>query len=124
MIIFKTNLNNKRPGFLWGGFNLSGGMLVNKSIHKKFGYFSEDYKIASDYDFFQRLKKNRFEMNSKVLVIKKRICEIGLGGISSEKYGQAILEKIDIDKKFKTNKLLIIYIKNFIIYLINLVKKL
>lgn len=123
IIIFKTNLNNNRPSFSWGNFNLSGGMLINKRIHKKFGYFSENYKIASDFDFYLRLKKKDFEINRKVLAIKKKICKIGIGGISSMKYGQSILEKVDIEKKFKTNKSIIIYLTNLIIYLIILVKK-
>ena len=99
-------------------------MLINKNIHKKFSNFSEDYKISSDYDFYLRLKKKNFKSQSKTFVIKKQICKIGREGISSRKYFESILEKIDIEKKFKVSKVLFLYIKNFIIYIIMLIKML
>ena len=122
IIIFRAHDKNN-IGFFWGGFNLSGGIIINKIIHKKFGFFSEDYNISSDLDFFYRLKKNNSEKKKKVLIIKKQIIKIGKNGLSSVKYAEAILEKIDIERKYKKNNLLIIFIKNFIIYLIILVKK-
>lgn len=121
IIIFRSVVKNS-IGFFWGGFNLSGGIIINKIIHEKFGFFSEHYNICSDLDFFYRLDKNNFEKKNKVHIIKKRICKIGKKGISS-KYVEAILEKIDIEIKFKKNNLLISYMKNFIIYLFILVKK-
>ena len=123
IIIFETHVKNI-IGFFWGGFNLSGGIIINKIIHKKFGFFSEDYNISSDLDFYHRLKKNSFETKYNVHIIKKKICKIGKKGVSSTKYVESILEKIDIERKFKKNNLLIAYIKNFIIYIIILVKKL
>ncbi|MDD2565499.1 MAG: glycosyltransferase family 2 protein [Candidatus Gracilibacteria bacterium] len=62
-VIPNYNLIN-RIAFSIFGFNslvCHPGALVKKELFNKFGYFNENYKIMSDYEFWIKLKKNNIK---------------------------------------------------------------
>lgn len=74
----------------------SGGMLIKTALHKKFGYYDENYKLASDYKFLKKIKKKIFIKKTDILSAK-----IGVYGSSAKKPLYGLYERllIDIEKK-------------------------
>ena len=68
--------------------------LVPKSIYNEFGYYNEDYKVSSDYEYYLRLKSNGILFKT----IKKPLVKFRLAGAS---YGlQGMKEDLDINLKY------------------------
>lgn len=83
----------------------SGGMLIKTALHKKFGYYDENYKLASDYKFLKKIKKKIFIKKTDILSAK-----IGVHGSSAKKPLYGLYERllIDIDNKGSYVKILIL----------------
>ena len=72
------------------------GMLHNRKLFKKYGFFNETYKIAGDYDFLLRLGKN---INTRF--INQTIVHMGNSGLSNKNVLTAFLETRKIQVKHK-----------------------
>tara|TARA_B000000565_G_C23755367_1_gene366270 strand:+ start:174 stop:917 length:744 start_codon:yes stop_codon:yes gene_type:complete len=70
----------------------SGGMLIKTSLHKKFGYYDESYKLASDYKFLSKIKKKIFIKKVDILSAK-----IGINGSSAKRPLLGLFERLLID---------------------------
>ena len=75
---------------------------IKKELYEKFGLYNENFKIASDFDFFLRLLylgKVRFK------VINKTIVRMRAGGVSGKDFNSYITTNREIKKSFEINKL-------------------
>jgi glycosyltransferase involved in cell wall biosynthesis len=68
---------------------------VAKSIYDKFGKFDDSYKIAGDFDLFQRMVKN----NVRFIPIDAILSNFRIGGISSYREKLAIKEYLRLKYK-------------------------
>ncbi len=92
----------------------TGGMLIKKNLHKKFGYYSEKYKISSDYFFLKKIKRKIFIKRTKIISAK-----IGYGGISAREPLLSLFERYLIDLSFN-NKF---NLHNFLYFVYSLYKQ-
>ena len=73
----------------------TGGMLIKKNLHKKFGYYNEKYKISSDYLFLKKIKRKIFIKRTEIIS-----AEIGRHGISAREPLLSLFERYLIDLSF------------------------
>lgn len=81
----------------------SGGMLIKTNLHKKYGFYDEKYRLASDYKFLKNFKKKFFIKKTDILSAK-----IGIDGSSAKKTLLGLFERLLIDIEDR-NKLLKLY---------------
>lgn len=87
-------------------------LFFRKELLKKIGYYNENLKISSDYDFIIRLFKNE---KIKIFFLNKFTVKMRSGGISNKNIKNILLkmsEDFSIMKKFKLNAIKTILIKN------------
>lgn len=70
------------------------------SLHKKYGYYDDSYKIYGDFEFWNRLKTNQVNF----VWINKIICNFDACGVSSVINKARWKEKEKIQKKYGTLK--------------------
>ena len=78
------------------------GSFINKNIYLKYGLYEENFKIASDFDFFLRtlyINKVRFK-NIDLTSVRMRV-----GGISNKDIWSYIVSTKEILESFKINKI-------------------
>ena len=88
-------------------------IFLKKDLLKTVGFYDENFKISSDYDFIIRLFK---QSNLKIFFLNKFSIKMKSGGISNKNLKNIILkmaEDFKIMKKFKFNAFQNIFIKNF-----------
>ena len=92
------------------------GTFIKKSIYNKYGLYSEKYKIASDYDYFVRIFKNKINYR-RVNYITTRM---KAGGVSGKSIISNIKSSFEIIHSLKKNhikqhplKILLRFIKKF-----------
>ena len=78
------------------------GSFIKKDIYQKNGLYNEDFKIASDFEFFL---KNIYINKIKYKSFKETIIRMRLGGISSKNIFSYITSTKEIWKSFKINNL-------------------
>ena len=86
------------------------GLFFRKNIYKKFLY-SEDYKIAGDFELILRIlsiKKINF-LYTNLISVRMRT-----GGLSNKNIFSYFITTFEIIKAFKSNKLKFIYLKPFL----------
>ena len=91
-------------------------LFVKKEIYEKFGHFSENLKIASDFEFMLRVFgineiKNKF-------VDKTFVC-MRSHGESTKNFKNIIKSNFEVIKSFKMNKLKI----NYFYLILKIIKK-
>jgi hypothetical protein len=74
--------------------NHSGGMIIKKKLHNKYGYYDEKFRIASDYDFLRKVKNKIFIKKTKILSAR-----LGVNGISQQ-FLPSLFERYLIDLKY------------------------
>ena len=77
------------------------GIFFKKDILSKIGYFDENFKISSDYDFIIRLFK---EKNVKIFFLDKYTIKMRVGGVSNKNIINILIkmsEDFKIMRKFK-----------------------
>jgi glycosyltransferase involved in cell wall biosynthesis len=78
------------------------GSFIKKEIYLKYGIYEENFKIASDFEFFLRIfKKNNNHFKKLNLIITR----MKTGGISGKDFFSYIISTVEIVKSFKKNKL-------------------
>ena len=87
-------------------------LFFKKDLLQKVGYYDENLKISSDYDFIIRLfKKNEF----KIFFLDKFTVKMRSGGISNKNIKNILIkmnEDFSIMRKYKLNAIKTILIKN------------
>jgi glycosyltransferase involved in cell wall biosynthesis len=78
------------------------GTFIKKEIYLKYGMYEENYKIASDFDFFLRIL---YKNNNNFKKLNLLITRMKTGGISGKDFFSYIISTIEIVKSFKKNKL-------------------
>ena len=78
------------------------GSFIKKDIYQKNGLYNEDFKIASDFEFFL---KNIYINKIKYKSFNETIVRMRLGGISSKNIFSYITSTNEIWKSFKLNNL-------------------
>lgn len=73
------------------------GSLQNKKLYKKYGLYDESLKIAGDYEFLLRAKKNL-----KAGFINKPTVSMGADGISNDNLFLALKETKSVKNRHKT----------------------
>ena len=68
-------------------------MFVRKTLHERYGYYDEQYKVAMDYDFVVRI------IEEPHLFIDKTVAQMAAGDISAQADRRGIEEQIAILKK-------------------------
>jgi hypothetical protein len=71
-------------------------------LYKKYGTYNEDFKIASDFDFFLRMI---FVKNCKFKAYNVTIIRMRIGGISTKNIWSYILNTKEILYSFKINRI-------------------
>ena len=87
-------------------------LFIRKDLLTKIGYYDENLKISSDYDFMIRLLKKE---NLKFFFLDKFTIKMRIGGISNKSIRNILIkmrEDYNIMKKFKFNALKVLLIKN------------
>jgi len=87
-------------------------LFIKKDLLTKIGYYDENLKISSDYDFMIRLLKKE---NLKFFFLDKFTIKMRIGGISNKSIRNILIkmrEDYNIMKKFKFNALKVLLIKN------------
>ena len=87
-------------------------LFFRKELLKEIGYYNENLKISSDYDFIIRLFKNE---KIKIFFLNKFTVKMRSGGISNKNIKNILLkmsEDFGIMKKFELNAIKTILIKN------------
>jgi glycosyltransferase involved in cell wall biosynthesis len=78
------------------------GSFIKKEIYLKYGLYEEDYKIASDFEFFLRIL---YKHNIHFKKLNFLITRMKTGGISGKDIFSYFISTIEIIKSFKKNKL-------------------
>ena len=86
--------------------NHCGGMIIKKKLHNKYGYYNENYRIASDYHFLRKVKKKIFIKKTKILSAR-----LGENGISSREILLSLFERYLIDIKFSSKFNMFLFFK-------------
>lgn len=86
--------------------NHSVGVLVNKSLHNKYGWYSKKYPIAADQYFIQSCILN----HEKIITIDSIVGEFSLCGVSSYDHLGAVTELFRIQVSLGYNRWLQLYI--------------
>ena len=97
-----SSQNFKRWHLSLGLMPAHPGSFIKKSIYTKYGSYEEDFKIASDFDFFLKtlyINKVNFK-NINITSVRMR-----LGGISSKNIWSYVISTREILKSFKKNKI-------------------
>ena len=76
------------------------GSFIEKDIYKKYGYYNEKFKIASDFEFFLRIL---FIKSIKFFNISNTTIRMRLGGISSKNIWSYIISTKEIIKSHEIN---------------------
>ena len=87
-------------------------LFFKKNLLDRVGYYNENFKISSDYDFIIRLFR---EKDLKIFFLNKFTVKMRIGGISNKSIKNIIIKMMEdytIMKKFKLNALKAILIKN------------
>ena len=79
---------------------------IKHSIYKSFGSYNQNYKSASDYDFFLRL----FLQDYKFVYIPYRLAFFRSGGMSSNNFKLSLRENYQIRKKHLNAKKALSYV--------------
>ncbi|MEO6839086.1 MAG: glycosyltransferase [Ginsengibacter sp.] len=69
-------------------------MYVKRELHEKYGLYDPSYKIAMDFDFVARIRKEKFIFIPEILVTGVP------GGISSTQYDLSLKESTIVIKKY------------------------
>ncbi len=88
------------------------GIFFKKDILSKIGYFDENFKISSDYDFIIRLFK---EKNVKIFFLDKYTIKMRVGGVSNKNIINILIkmsEDFKIMRKFKFSAVKALLLKN------------
>ena len=88
------------------------GIFFKKDILSKIGYFDENFKISSDYDFIIRLFK---EKNVKIFFLDKYTIKMRVGGVSNKNIINILIkmsEDFKIMRKFKFSAIKTLLLKN------------
>ena len=88
------------------------GIFFKKDILSKIGYFDENFKISSDYDFIIRLFK---EKNVKIFFLDKYTIKMRVGGVSNKNIINILIkmsEDFKIMRKFKFSAIKVLILKN------------
>jgi glycosyltransferase involved in cell wall biosynthesis len=88
--------------------NHCGGMIIKKKLHNKYGYYNENYRIASDYNFLRKVKNKIFIKRTKILSAR-----LGENGISSKEILLSLFERYLIDLKFSSKFNMFVFLKFF-----------
>ena len=85
--------------------------IIHKDVYKKYGLYSENYYIASDFEFFLKIlfiKKIPFK------IFNKNIVRMRVGGISTSSFRSYFLTSNEIYKIYLFNKINTNYLKIFL----------
>ena len=88
-------------------------LFFKKDLLNEIGYYDENLKISSDYDFIIKMFR---QSNLKIFFLNKFTVKMRSGGISNKNFSNIIKkmrEDFSIMKKFKLNAFKTILIKNF-----------
>ena len=89
------------------------GIFFKKDLLTKIGYFDENFKISSDYDFIIRLFRDE---DLKIFFLNKHTIKMRIGGISNKNIKNILIkisEDFKIMKKFKFSAIKALLFKNF-----------
>jgi glycosyltransferase involved in cell wall biosynthesis len=78
------------------------GTFIKKEIYLKYGMYEENYKIASDFDFFLRIL---YKNNNNFKKLNLLITRMKTGGISGKDIFSYFISTIEIIKSFKKNEI-------------------
>jgi glycosyltransferase involved in cell wall biosynthesis len=98
---FYSSLNFKRWKMILGNMPPHPGSIIKKDIYIKYGLYSENFKIAGDFEYFLRLfyiKKIKYK------ILDKTIIRMRLGGISTKNIFSYIVSTKEILESFRLNK--------------------
>ncbi len=87
-------------------------IFFKKDILSKIGYFDENFKISSDYDFIIRLFK---EKDVRIFFLNKYTIKMRIGGVSNKNINNILIkmsEDFKIMKKFKFSAIKTLLLKN------------
>ena len=87
-------------------------LFFKKNLLDRIGYYNENFKISSDYDFMIRLIR---ENDLKIFFLNKFMIKMRVGGMSNKSFKNIsikMMEDYTIMRKFKLNALKAILIKN------------
>ena len=87
-------------------------IIFRKDLLNDIGYYNENLKISSDYDFIIRLFKNE---KIKIFFLNKFTVKMRIGGISNNSIKNILIkmnEDYKIMKKFKLNAFKALLLKN------------
>ena len=77
-------------------------MFLKRSVYRKYGFYKEDYKIASDFEFYLRiLYKNRINY----IITDNAYVIMNYGGISTKSFSSNFVATKEILKSFRENNI-------------------
>ena len=75
-------------------------MFLRRSVYEKYGFYKEDYEIASDFEFYLRiLYKNRINYN----ITDNPYVIMNYGGISTKSFNSNLVATKEILRSFREN---------------------
>jgi glycosyltransferase involved in cell wall biosynthesis len=96
--ISKTDHSRLREGMTMA----HPGVFVPKKIYEQYGVFSNDFKIAMDYELMLRFFVNKVGF----LKIDEVVANMNIGGVSHKHWFKAICEDLKIRNMYYSNKIL------------------
>ena len=99
---FFSSKNFRKWQMYFGLMPAHPGSFIKKDIYKKYGLYEENFKIASDFEFFLRIL---FIESVKFLNIPCTSVRMRLGGISSKNIWSYIISTKEIIKSHQLNKI-------------------
>ena len=99
---FYSSKNFKRWKMKLGLMPPHPASIISKKVYKKYGAYTENFKIAGDFEFFLRIfYKNKIRYK----IINETIVRMRSGGISGKNLLSYWISTLEILKSFKINKI-------------------
>ena len=105
------NASFKKNDLLHGNMPPHPGSFIKKIIYKKYGYYNENFKIASDFDFFLR---NIYFNNIKYKILNIPSVRMRIGGLSTKNVSSYFVNTLEIMRSMKDTGLKHYYIRAFL----------
>ena len=106
-INYISGSDKKRNIFLNGMPTSHQAIFFKKEVFELIGLYNTDYKIAADFEFFLRFKKNYNKYNFKESFINIPLAKYNLSGLSDKNYKVTLNELKMVSIEYYGNKLFI-----------------